>query len=142
MQLNIETDYAVRCVLYLAQCGKYTPVVRIGEQMRIEEDTLSRIIALLCEAGVVETRKIPHSCRLAREPEKISVLDILELMEGTIKINRCLEHDGYCNRSGRDCNCPVHRYYSGVQNMLEQVFGDTSFADLLNGKADAFRALV
>ena len=67
---------------------------------------------------------------LCRKPEDISLHEIVNLMEGTTRINRCLEPDGYCSRSGAP-NCPVHQFYTRIQTYLDAAFQNKSIASLM-----------
>lgn len=140
MQLNIETDYAVRTVLYLTGKEGYEPSGRIARAMVIDKDVMKKILKRLQEAGIVISKSgSDGGYALSRPAENISLLSVIETMEGTIKINRCLEHDGYCNRK-MSGSCSVHRFYASVQSMLEQAFGNTTIQDLYDGNT-AFAGL-
>lgn len=142
MQMSIETDYAVRCILYMAQHEGYSKAAEISRAMCITKEHCVRILKKLSEAGLVcSQRGCVGGYRLKRPAEKISILDPIMVMEGTIKINRCLEHDGFCSRHAAP-DCPVHQYYSGIQSILEQVFGNTTIQDIIDGRATAFNELV
>lgn len=139
--MNIETDYAVRCILFLAQNNTHTPSSRIAEAVCIEKDQVMRILKKLQAAGLVSSRcGADGGFCLAKSTDQITMIDIIEVMEDTIKINRCLEKDGYCSRNGTP-SCRVHQYYTGVQSILEQLFGNTSITDILSGNATAFSSL-
>lgn len=133
MQLNIETDYAVRTVLYLTDKDGYEPSARIADQMVIDREILKKILHRLQKAGIVVGRAGSEGgYALSRPAENISLLSVIETMEGTVKINRCLEKDGYCSRK-KSGSCAVHKFYASVQNMLEQAFGNTTIRDLYEG---------
>ena len=141
MQMNIETDYAVRCILFLAQNDAYTPSGKIAEAMRIEKEQTLRILKKLQAAGLVRSQRGQvGGFSLAKSTDQIMMRDIIEVMEDTIKINRCLENDGFCSRNGTP-SCQVHQYYNGVQSILEQIFDNTSITDILSGNATAFSSL-
>ena len=141
MQMNIETDYAVRCILFLAQNDAYTPSGKIAEAMRIEKEQILRILKKLQAAGLVRSQRGQvGGFSLAKSTDQIMMRDIIEVMEDTIKINRCLENDGFCSRNGIP-SCQVHQYYNGVQSILEQIFDNTSITDILSGNATAFSSL-
>jgi Rrf2 family nitric oxide-sensitive transcriptional repressor len=141
MQLNIETDYAIRSILYLGSNPGYAPLKIIAETMAIEKEQLTKIIQKLRDAGLVKgQRGKVGGYTLARPASGIRLLDVILCMEGTIKVNRCLEKDGFCSRKAVP-DCPMHHYYCGLQSILEQLFENTTMQDILDGKADAFQAL-
>ena len=49
--------------------------------------------------------------------------------EKTMKINRCLEPEGYCDRYE---TCPMHAYYTEVQKTLEDYFGRDTLQDVID----------
>ena len=63
-------------------------------------------------------------------PEKITMHAIVNVMEGTTRINRCLEGDGYCSRGGVP-DCPVHQFYARIQQYLDRVFAEMTIASLM-----------
>ena len=79
--------------------------------------------------------KVDGGYLLARQPEDISLRDIIVAMEGTTRINRCLEPDGYCSRNGVP-NCPVHKFYSRIQTKLDEAFQEMTVAALLADDLD------
>jgi Rrf2 family nitric oxide-sensitive transcriptional repressor len=139
MQMNIETDYAVRTLLYLSREKDYVPSTIIENVMVIPARSMRRVIRKLRESGILKSKN-GKGYQLARPAEEISMLDVMTAMEGSIKINRCLEKDAYCSRRASG-HCPVHFYYASVQNLLEQTFSATTIADLASGKANAFAGL-
>ena len=130
MQLNISTDYAVRSLLYLADIGRQASSSEISAAMKIPDNYLYAVMGKLKRAGLARaTRGVNGGWSLSREPKDISLLDIIEVMEGTIRINRCLEDDQYCCRDGVD-TCPVHAFYVEMQAHIESCFGSVTLQQL------------
>ena len=131
MQLNLTTDYAIRLVLYLATVERAAGSTEISDSMCIPRGQFGSISKTLRERGIIETlRGTNGGFRLAKQPEEISLHEIVNAMEGTTRINRCLDPDGYCSRNGVP-NCPVHKFYSRIQSQLDQAFQDVTIASLL-----------
>lgn len=131
MQLNITTDYAVRMTLYLAQQGGVAAAAEIGRAMAIPSKYVKTVAKPLCDAGLLRAvRGVGGGFGLNLPPEKITMHAIVNVMEGTTRINRCLEQDGYCSRNGTQ-TCPVHQFYCQIQNELDRKFGAMTIARLL-----------
>jgi len=82
----------------------------------------------LSKKGFVKSTRGPGGgFRLTREPDKISLLDVIEAMEGSIHLNECLIRAGYCER---DNVCPVHDVWQEAQERLVGVLSGCSLADL------------
>ena len=131
MQLKLSTDYAIRMTLYLAMLGKVATAADISTAMAIPKEYIVALAKPLRSAGILCTvRGANGGFALGRAPEQISLHEIVNLVEGTTRINRCLEEDGYCSRNGA-ATCPVHRFYVHIQSYLDQAFQDKTIASLL-----------
>ena len=67
---------------------------------------------------------------LIKEPEEISLFDIIASTEVTMKINRCLEEDGFCSRNATDY-CSVHKAFLKVQKIYENSLQEVTIADMI-----------
>lgn len=122
MQLNKTTDYAIRIVIYLAITNELTVAKEISDKMAIPQNYIIKIMKKLKDAGIIETYSgVKGGYKLKKSADEISLLDIIEIMEKTIKINRCLEENTYCSKSATD-KCPIYKYYELIQNELENNF--------------------
>ena len=57
-------------------------------------------------------------------------MKVINLLEGTTRINRCLEDNHKCSRNAT-ATCPVRKFYVRVQTYLEEAFRDKTIASLL-----------
>ena len=134
MQLKLTTDYAIRCILYIAEKGTFVSNSEISEQMHISEIYIPKVLFPLKQAGLLETKQgAQGGVRLQVSPEKLTLLQIISVMEGTIRLNRCLEDDKFCSRNGL-ANCPVHKTYAKLQKMTEEYLSSVTIQDLLNDR--------
>lgn len=126
MQLNISTDYAIRSLIYLASCGRQASSSEIAKEMCIPDNYLYAVMGKLKKAGLAHaTRGVKGGWSLSKEPEEITMLDVLEVMEGSIKVNRCLHGESECNREATGF-CQVHSYYNELQSHLENFLGNVT----------------
>lgn len=131
MQLKISTDYAIRIVLYLAITQTAATSAEISAQMGIPQTVIATLARPLQEAGILTAKRASGGgFALCRKPEDISLHEIINIAEGTTRINRCLEEDGFCSRGGVP-NCPVHKFYSHIQSYLDEAFKQKTIASLL-----------
>lgn len=107
MLVTRKTDYAVRCVLYLARDDdQVSNVTEVSKAMHIPKTFLAKIFQKLVKAGLVESiRGMNGGFRLARKPSKISLLDIMDAIQGPAAINLCAVDKRKCRRSAA---CAVH----------------------------------
>jgi len=132
MQITRQADYAVRAVLYLARMdnGTRSPTSLIAQEQQIPPSFLAKIISQLSVAGMVQTsRGARGGVTLAREPEKITLLDVVEAIDGPILLNECVGEPSNCV-FGDDC--PVKSVWCDAQAQLVRQLAGTSFASLSN----------
>jgi Rrf2 family protein len=109
--------------------GTVVPFREIGRQMEVPEDFLAKILKTLVDQGIVRSTRGPHGgYRLARPPEAINVLEIIEAAEGPIAINVCLDDDDAC---GRQPVCNMSAVWREGQERMLDVFRRTSLASLV-----------
>ena len=131
MQLNLKTDYAIRTLLYLATKNATASSTEISEQMVIPKSMISEFAVPLQRAGILTTQRgAGGGFALGRTPADISLHEVINLLEGTTRINRCLEDNHKCSRNAT-ATCPVHKFYVRVQTYLEEAFRDKTIASLL-----------
>lgn len=132
MQLNLTTDYAIRIVLYLAMKGGIASSIEIAENMAIPQNAVLKIMRKLNSAGFTKTHiGIQGGYSLATPAEKITLLSIINTMESTTKLNRCLEDDQFCSRFTTE-SCPVRNFYCLLQRELEEKLSSITVQTLLN----------
>jgi Rrf2 family protein len=104
MQITRQADYAVRAVLYLTQLGEEQRAAtsQIAQDQQIPPSFLAKIVSQLSVAGLLQTsRGARGGVSLARSPEEISLLEVVEAIDGPILLNECVGN-GNC-QFGDDC---------------------------------------
>ena len=131
MQLKITTDYAVRIVYYLALRKETVTAAQLSEALKIPESYIPKITKRLKDANIITACEgIKGGYLLSENPENISLFDIISSTEVTMKINRCLEEDGFCSRNATDyCSARV-KTSDVVQSAGEGVEQIQSFFDV------------
>ena len=131
MQLNITTDYAIRIVYYLALKEETITASELASVLKIPVNYISKITKKLTAAEIVQAWEgIKGGYALMKKPGMISLFDIVSSMEVTMKINRCLEPDGFCSRNATDY-CNVHKALLNVQKTYEDALKSVTIADLI-----------
>jgi len=134
MQINQATDYAFRAVLYLAQQppGTVAEAQVIACQQVVPMRYLLKIMPSLIRAGLVRSQRgSGGGYALARGPQDISLLDIIEAIEGPISLNRCLTDPDSCSRQAASF-CQVHQVLADIQANLIRDLGSYTIAGLLS----------
>lgn len=131
MKITAQTRYALRILLDIALHGAQGPrsIKEIASSQGISEKFISRIAVPLRRAGLVATaRGAKGGLRLARFPEKIALLDIVEAIDGPLALVHCLARPGVCVRQGR---CAAERAWSGVNDALAAALRRVRLADVV-----------
>ncbi|HMD81115.1 MAG TPA: Rrf2 family transcriptional regulator [Anaerolineales bacterium] len=131
MQITHEADYATRAVLHLAraQKDKLIPTNEIARRQNIPTSFLAKIIAQLSIAGLLHTARGAHGgVKLARKPQNITLLEVIEAIDGPIRIFKCVDGNGNCSCEG---DCPIQDVFNNVQDDLVAKLKSTTFAQLM-----------
>jgi len=130
MQITRQADYAVRAVLYLSKLEKSTrsPTSRIANEQKIPPSFLAKIVSQLSVAGIVHTsRGARGGVSLARDAEEISLLEVVEAIDGPITLNECVMNPDSCPFGDE---CTVHEIWCEAQTTLVNKLRSTNFATL------------
>ena len=137
MQITRQADYALRAMLYLSRMEPNTRAAtsQIADIQQIPPSFLAKIISQLSIAGLIHTsRGARGGVSLARSPEEISVLEVVESIDGPIALNECTHGTGSCP-FGEEC--PLQPLWCGAQSELVQKLKSTNFAQLTQQKETA-----
>ncbi len=132
MQLTRSADYAVRAMLDVAiESGPQEGRARtheIAQRQGIPPALLAKLVPLLVRAGLLDSQRGARGgLFLAREASEISLLEIIEAIEGPIALNRCTTHPTQCEHTE---NCPVYPVWQQAQSRLVHLLETTTLGDL------------
>jgi Rrf2 family protein len=120
-----RTDYAIRALIFITN-SETSPVKAnaVGGAMDIPIGFLQQVLRELLVAGLVTSRPGPAGgFALARLPEQITVLEIVEALEGPLRSADCALRGGPCHW---DDVCALHWVWSSARNALcEELDGAT-----------------
>ena len=129
MQITRATDYAVRVMLYLASLpeGRKAQLSELAKAAEVRENFLSKILQRLVHQGLVSShRGTGGGFCLKMPPEALTLLQVIEAMEGPTQLNVCLG-DGSCERQSW---CGVHPVWRKAQAALTETLASVSIAQL------------
>jgi Rrf2 family protein len=131
MQITRQADYALRAMLYLAQIepNQRAATSTIAEQQRIPPSFLAKIISQLSIAGLIHTsRGARGGVTLARQPEEITILEVVEAIDGPIALNECTLSTAGCPFGE---SCPLRDLWCDAQSDLVNRLRTTTFAQFV-----------
>ena len=129
MQITRETDYAIRCVLYLtSQTDRIVMVDEIAREMATPKSFLAKILQKLVKADIARSfRGVKGGFKLSREPRDITFLDVIEAVEGSIALNACVLDRTVC---GFSSICVVHPIWIKLRGEFNELLKKHNFADI------------
>jgi len=130
MQITRATDYAVRVAIHLATvpASKMVPGSVLAHAIGAPESFVSKVLQQLVQARLVTSQRgMRGGFRLARRAADMSLLEVVEAIEGPTQLNLCLPQGPNCNRKEW---CAAHPVWAEAQAALVKVLGKASIAQL------------
>lgn len=129
MEASRVTDYAIRALLYLSIKRHPVRTIDISESMIIPKAYLSKVLQELGKRGIVRLKAgVGGGVELLVDPEELTVIDVIEAIEGRFALNRCVYAPGECNLSQR---CPMHDFWKKATDVFVEQVGSITFAKLV-----------
>ena len=131
MRLTKKSKYAARALVEIAlnECGSPLGAAEIARRQSIPERFLEQILGDLRRAGVLESHRGAHGGYCFAIPsEDVTVLDVVEILDGEIRPARC--------SAGGDCYmddappCSTSKVWDEARVALEDTFGRYTIAQL------------
>jgi Rrf2 family protein len=143
MMFSTKAEYGVRVMVELARRGGAQPVAlaEIAEHEGLPLAYLEHLVARLRRAGLIESRRGAHGgYLLAREPEQITMAEVVEALEGRIAPIECITSapDGTlrCSReSDSEHICTTKILWTRVRGAIVTTLRETTLAELIPTKA-------
>lgn len=132
-KISTKGDYGLLLLSALAEkteIGHFVSLKEIAKAKRLSLPYLSQIIILLKEAGLVESKEgRDGGYRLAKEPRQITMIEVLEILEGKIAPVRC------CNNAetkcGSESQCNLKFAWHDAQKMMTEFLKSKTLADIV-----------
>ena len=140
MIITRATEYSIRAVLHLA--ARYPAEVVSKQEICDAEGVtpafLTKILQPLIRSGLVRSKRgVAGGFALARNPAKLTQLDVMQVVEEPLTLNQCLLEGHQCER---ECTCPVHRMWAEAREKIEGVFSGKSLSQLVAERGKQERA--
>jgi Rrf2 family transcriptional regulator, iron-sulfur cluster assembly transcription factor len=132
MQITRAGEYGVLGLMHLARRnpGQRAMIDEVSRQERIPKSFLAKIFQHLAKAGLVRSvRGSRGGFALLKNPGDISVLEIIEAVEGKIVFQRCRIDKPDCQHAG---GCALCGLFERAQDGIKDVLTSTTLRDLLD----------
>lgn len=134
MRLTRAAEYAIRCIIYLAQEGRGVLINKndLAERAEIPPHFLAKIGQDLAKAGLIEIKQgAKGGFLLLKNPRDITLLAVVETMIGEIFLNDCVARPSSCNVLSA---CGVHQVWIKARNQLRDTLRQATFDKLIQQK--------
>ena len=132
MKISTKGRYGLRILIDRAthDPGKPRLIRDIAESQQISEKYISRLVIDLRRAKLVRSvRGINGGFHLAKAPEQITLLEILETMEGPISVVDCVRSPEKCKRQSL---CPARDIWQKLNDGIRELTKNITLDDILN----------
>jgi Rrf2 family cysteine metabolism transcriptional repressor len=126
LKLSKKTDYALMAIQYMASRGtdRVVNTKEIAEEYKIPVELLAKVLQKLGKKGLIVSQNGPKGGYvLAKVPEAISVLSIIQAIEGHVGITECYHNeDSHCVQMAH-CNIrnPIRNIQNSIYGLLESM---------------------
>jgi FeS assembly SUF system regulator len=124
------TDYATVVLTVLAaRPGEVLSATELADHAGLEIPTVAKLLKPLAQAGLVAAfRGSNGGYRLARDAGDISLVQIVEAMEGPLGMTECSLHDGAC---GIESSCGVRANWRRINDVVADALREVTLAQML-----------
>lgn len=131
MKLPTRVRYAVRAVVEIAERGseRPIPISAISKAQNISAKYAKQLMNRLQRAGIVKGHAgIRGGYTLARSADEITLLEIYDALDVSVKLVPCLRFDAYCERSG---SCAAQLIWQRLSSELAQTLRNTTIGEMV-----------
>jgi Rrf2 family protein len=132
LRFTSAADYATRAMIHLACLPEGSQALRdeIASAERIPSSFMAKILRSLVRAQLLRSaRGVNGGFSLAKTPQDISLLEIIEAVEGPINLTDCSTDTESCDRA---VDCPAAPVWINVQTSMKDILGDTTLEALVS----------
>ncbi len=133
MKLSTKARYGTRTMLDLAlNYGKGPVQVKeIAKRQEVSPKYLEHLIASLKAAGLVKAiRGFKGGYLLSRSPDQINLIEIIEVLEGSISLVDCVNDPEACSRQK---SCAARDIWASMTNAMTEILNSTTLEDMVEG---------
>ena len=132
LRLTNAADYAIRSMVYIASLPEGRVVLRgeVAESQNVPSSFMAKILRGLVRAGLLRSSRGVHGgFALAHAASDISLLDVLEAIEGPVALTQCIPDPDSCEHAG---NCAANAVWLKVQEQIAEVLTDATLEILVS----------
>jgi FeS assembly SUF system regulator len=130
LRLGKLTDYGIVLMSYLATNRQEQHSAHaIADAVKVPLPTVRKVLKSLSHGGLLQSeRGVTGGYSLSREPEKISVAEIITAIEGPIALTECVSDESHCEQ---ETHCAVQTNWTRINNAVFHALDEVKLSDML-----------
>lgn len=137
MRITHEADYAIRIMYCLAKSSDKLNAKQISDESGVPSRFALKILRRLTQASLTLSYKgVTGGYALARPAEEISLGEIIEVIDGPIAINHCLDSEFACSRVEQKYECTFHMLFRAINQDIRNKLYDLPLAQFVPNDND------
>ena len=135
MRITLESDYALRILSTLALHDEKIDAKTLSDEISVTQRFTLKILHKLVQKDFVKSYKgVRGGYKLNVSPDKITLKDVIELIDGPIVISRCLESNEACSMNPDKTACIYHHIFDTISLDVSRKLAGITISDVLNRK--------
>jgi Rrf2 family protein len=136
LRLSKKADYALMAMKHLAlrndrAAGNSSSAREIAEQYDIPIELLAKVLQRLVRRGLLASQQGTRGgYQLARQPQQISVADVIQAIDGPVTVTACSSEDGVTSTCEQFAKCNVRDPLWRVRERILSALGECTIAEL------------
>ena len=133
MRITLESDYALRILTALASHNEVIDAKALAEETSVTLRFALKILHKLVGGDFVSSYKgVKGGYKLKKNPEKITLKSVIELIDGPIVIARCLGNGEECTLNQDKASCTYHHIFETISIDVAKKLNKITIQDVIN----------
>ena len=133
MRITHEADYAIRILFCLASNDGKIGAKKLSDYSGVTPRFTLKILRKLTGAGMVKSYKgMKGGYALQTPAQDISIGQVIELIDGPVRITHCLDDDYECTRMAGDKRCEFHSSFQEINQKLREDLYDLKLSSFIH----------
>lgn len=133
MRITLESDYALRIISALASKNDIVDAKLLADEVSVTLRFTLKILHKLVGGNLVKSYKgVNGGYKLNVSPDKITLKDVIELIDGPIAISRCLESNENCSMISDKTACIYHHIFDKISLDVSKKLAAITISDVIN----------
>lgn len=132
IRMTKQADYGIVLLTRMAaEPGRLFNASELAEEAQLPQPTVSKVLKILAREGLLASQRgVKGGYALERDPETVSVADIISALEGPIAITECIdESPGLCSQ---EAFCPVRGNWHRINDAIRRALAAITLAEMVH----------